>query len=93
MVDSLQTTLVVVDNGTNSLMSTSTLRIVITDVNDNRPYFVNFPNETIGLPENLMVGSTIVDIEAMDDDSSSNARVSSATNSTLSLDKWMSSIK
>lgn len=74
--DFLQATIIVRDNGTNSLMSTSTLQVYITDLNDNNPYFVNFVNRTLTLSEDTAVSTAILDIDAMDEDSTTNAQVS-----------------
>ena len=75
-VQSFEVTILVRDNATDYRMSTSILRVDITDINDNTPYFVNFPvGQVVMVEENTTVGTLIQDIDAVDTDSSSNAQV------------------
>lgn len=74
-VQSFEVTIFVRDNATDYRTSNATLTVIITDVNDNAPYFINFPEEQIAVEENTTVGTLIEDIDAMDVDSGSNAQV------------------
>ena len=52
--------------------STVTVSVAVQDINDNAPFFVN-PQYTATLPESSTPGSSIVQVEAEDRDSGSNA--------------------
>nr|XP_002816046.2 protocadherin beta-9 [Pongo abelii] len=71
----LSLTLTALDGGSPSRSGTSTLRIVVLDVNDNAPQFAQALYETQA-PENSPVGSPIVKVSAGDVDSGVNAEVS-----------------
>ncbi len=64
------------DSGSPQKSSTSRVRICIIDVNDHNPIFVKPPsNMTIRVPENATIGSQVVEVLAVDDDSGVNALV------------------
>ncbi len=64
------------DGGSPQKSSTSRVRICIIDVNDHNPIFVKPPsNMTIRVPENATIGSQVVEVLAVDDDSGVNALV------------------
>ena len=63
------------DNATNSLYSSSLLIVNISDINDNTPFFINFPPD-VSIPENFTVGYFIAEAKANDLDSGNNALVS-----------------
>lgn len=68
---------IAVDKGTPSLTSTVTVRVTITDKNDNKPIFT-FPknaNNTIQIPNTLPVDSIIATIQAYDLDYEENGKV------------------
>ncbi|XP_060710121.1 cadherin-23 [Hemiscyllium ocellatum] len=60
-------TVVVRDRGTPSLSASATVNIVIDDVNDCRPEFIN-PIQTVSISESVNVGSVIANITATDRD-------------------------
>ncbi|XP_048576411.1 uncharacterized protein LOC116615378 isoform X2 [Nematostella vectensis] len=62
------------DNGKPALYSRTTVEIMVTDVNDNRPVFVGLPRD-ISVNENLPVKSTVLIAHAHDEDSGSNSDV------------------
>ena len=59
----------------DSLSSTTTVEVQVTDVNDNRPVFSEAEYFT-AIPENLTVGSSVLQVRASDEDSGDNAVVS-----------------
>lgn len=65
----------VVDNATtNPLTDTAQLIISISDINDNSPFFVDFPSN-VSYSEATPVGASIVNITASDMDATTNAQV------------------
>lgn len=62
------------DNVTDPLTDTAQLLIIITDINDNFPFFVDFPFN-ISYPEDITPGTLIANITAFDVDSTVNAEV------------------
>lgn len=65
---------IVTDNGSYPLSDTAQIVISITDINDNSPFFINFP-ANVSYPEDLLVGSSVANITADDYDSGFNAEV------------------
>ncbi|KAH7637786.1 cadherin-23-like protein [Dermatophagoides farinae] len=64
------------DGGLPSRISTSPIKICVTDVNDHNPIFVKPPsNMTIRIPENATIGTRVVDVLALDSDHGLNAEV------------------
>ena len=63
-----------IDNGTYPRNDTAVLRIDISDINDNTPFFQNFTSD-VSFPENTTLNSLIADINASDLDSTNNAQV------------------
>ncbi|XP_071565121.1 cadherin-23 [Temnothorax nylanderi] len=64
------------DLGTPSNKDNGILKICVTDYNDNPPLFVSPQhNTTIRVPENITIGSTIIQIEARDADTGLNGDV------------------
>jgi hypothetical protein len=74
MEQSFDLVVVAMDNTTNPLDDTAQLTIYITDINDNAPYFIDFPFN-VSYPENLGIGSLITTIRADDLDSGINQEV------------------
>lgn len=75
-VQSFVLSIIASDNSSTSPMFDEAELIVnITDVNDNTPFFVDFP-VNISLSEDTAVGDMITVIGAQDNDSSTNAQVS-----------------
>ncbi|XP_067876522.1 cadherin-23 isoform X3 [Heterodontus francisci] len=60
-------TVVAMDHGTPSLSASATVNIVIDDINDCRPEFIN-PVQTVSISESVTVGATIANITATDRD-------------------------
>ncbi|OTF73474.1 hypothetical protein BLA29_011442, partial [Euroglyphus maynei] len=54
--------------------STVNVYIKVEDINDNQPMFTKF-YYNVSIPENLMVGSSVLRVEAYDPDSGSNSRL------------------
>ncbi len=67
--------IIALDNVTNPLSDTATLIISIADINDNTPFFEDFPFN-VSYPENTMVGTLIANITADDLDSGVNSEAS-----------------
>lgn len=66
---------VAVNNATEpALNDTAQLTIFIADINDNNPFFIDFP-ANVTFPEDLMLGSPIANITADDLDSGINREV------------------
>lgn len=62
------------DDGYPSKSTTGTVTICVADVNDHTPYFVKPPlNMTIRVAENATIGSSVVEVVALDEDSGKNA--------------------
>ena len=75
-VQSFVLSIVASDNSTSSpLFDEAQLIVNITDINDNTPFFVDFP-ANISLSEDISVGDMITVIGAEDNDSTTNAQVS-----------------
>ena len=67
------------DNATDDMIlsDSAILRVHIIDVNDNTPYFINFPSDVLFVfPEDSPPGTTVASIMANDNDSTSNGDVS-----------------
>lgn len=60
-----------------ALSDTAQLTIFIADVNDNPPFFINFPTN-VSFAEDLTLGSSIANITADDQDSGINREVRTA---------------
>ena len=67
---------VVMDNTTTPLNDTAQLTIFIADINDNVPFFINFPSN-VSYPEDIPIGYSIANIMADDIDSGINQQVGS----------------
>lgn len=65
---------VVRDNTTMPLNDTAQLTIFIADINDNNPFFVDFPTN-VSYPEDIPIGYSIANITADDLDSGINREV------------------
>lgn len=65
--DTYRLTLVAVDRGTPPLSGTATVNILIDDVNDCRPEFIN-PIQTVSVPESIEPGTIIAEVTAIDRD-------------------------
>lgn len=74
--------IIAVDNGNFSRMDTAQLIINITDINDNAPFFLNLPN-SLDFPENISVGTPIMNVMADDFDSGNNAMVKKIQHTTF----------
>ena len=62
------------DNVTEPLSDSAALVISITDINDNTPFFEDFPSN-VSYAENIVVGTSIANISADDLDSNVNSEV------------------
>ena len=62
------------DKGSPSLQSSAKVKIVITDVNDNKPIFEK-SSYSVSIPENTNINTTILDIRATDQDTGNNGKV------------------
>ena len=69
---SYQVLVVATDNGSIRMSSTATLRVIISDVNDNPPVFEQLLYST-SIPESAPTGVVIITVRASDLDSESNA--------------------
>lgn len=67
---------VVMDNTTDPFNDTAQLTIYIEDINDNAPFFIDFPSN-VTYAEDIEVGSSIANITAGDRDSGINQEVMS----------------
>uniref|UniRef100_A0A803SRL7 Cadherin-23 n=1 Tax=Anolis carolinensis TaxID=28377 RepID=A0A803SRL7_ANOCA len=65
--DNYRLTVVAVDRGTPPLSGTATVNILIDDINDSQPEFVN-PIHTVSVPESATVGTLIAEVTAIDRD-------------------------
>lgn len=65
--DVYRLTVVAVDQGTPALSGTATVSIIIDDVNDCRPEFVN-PIQTVSVPESAAPGTVVAEVTAIDRD-------------------------
>ncbi|XP_050524905.1 cadherin-23 [Daktulosphaira vitifoliae] len=64
------------DGGTPQKSNLATINVCVIDVNDNAPRFVSPPyNATVRLLQNMTVGSSIISVEAIDDDVGQNAEI------------------
>ena len=68
-------TVIASDSGIEPLSATATFTITVLDVNDNSPQFVPDSNYTGTLQENLPASVSIVRVNAIDNDSGSNAEL------------------
>ena len=68
------TSVIAYDLGVPSLTSTATLEIQVIDVNDNPPVFSEV-EYLMAIPENLSIGSSVLQVQASDEDSGENAIV------------------
>ena len=72
MTERYELTVQAADQGTPSFSTTVPVEIHVLDVNDNPPVFLNVPY--LGeIPENFAIGTTILQVTAMDADSTSNS--------------------
>ena len=62
------------DHGNPPLSNSASLTIFIEDVNDNSPVFESSSYNKI-VPENILVGDTVLDVRARDKDDGTNARI------------------
>ncbi|NXE32689.1 CAD23 protein, partial [Ptilorrhoa leucosticta] len=65
--DAYRLTVVAVDQGTPALSGTATVSIVIDDINDCRPEFIN-PIQTVSVPESAPPGTVVAEVTAIDRD-------------------------
>ena len=65
----------VVDLGTPQYTATTTLNITVTDINDHSPHFSD-NILSVSIPENTSYGTVIFKLQATDDDTGSNAKLS-----------------
>ena len=68
------TNVIVSDLGVLRLTSTATLEVQVIDVNDNPPVFSEV-EYLVAIPENLSIGSSVLQVQASDEDSGENAIV------------------
>ncbi|NXC87860.1 CAD23 protein, partial [Cercotrichas coryphoeus] len=65
--DTYRLAVVAVDQGTPALSGTATVTILIDDVNDCRPEFIN-PIQTVSVPESAPPGTVVAEVAAVDRD-------------------------
>lgn len=65
--DNYKLTVVAVDQGTPTLSGTATVSILIDDINDSQPEFVN-PVQTVSVPESAVLGTVVAEVTALDRD-------------------------
>uniref|UniRef100_A0A8C3N8H9 Cadherin-23 n=1 Tax=Geospiza parvula TaxID=87175 RepID=A0A8C3N8H9_GEOPR len=65
--DAYRLTVVAVDQGTPALSGTATVSILIDDVNDCRPEFIN-PIQSVSIPESAPPGTVVAEVTAIDRD-------------------------
>lgn len=65
--DAYRLTVVAVDQGTPALSGTATVSILIDDINDCRPEFIN-PIQTVSIPESAPPGTVVAEVTAIDRD-------------------------
>ncbi|XP_017601836.1 PREDICTED: cadherin-23 isoform X5 [Corvus brachyrhynchos] len=65
--DAYRLMVVAVDQGTPALSGTATISIVIDDINDCRPEFIN-PIQTVSIPESAPPGTVVAEVTAIDRD-------------------------
>ncbi|XP_073477010.1 protocadherin gamma-B1-like isoform X6 [Aquarana catesbeiana] len=73
-VSSYNITIVATDRGFPPLSSRRTIRLEISDVNDNSPVFMQ-PSYVVYIPENNLPGVSIYSIQASDPDAGENAKI------------------
>ncbi|KAL4226469.1 hypothetical protein ACF0H5_014452 [Mactra antiquata] len=67
-VDNYNLVIEVIDGGSIPLTATTTLTVIVSDVNDHDPLFINTAGYTFNHNEDIAVGTTIVTVTATDDD-------------------------
>ncbi|XP_078407355.1 protocadherin gamma-A10-like [Cetorhinus maximus] len=67
-------TIICTDTGTPPLSTTKTIRVLVSDVNDNAPRFTQ-PSFTVHVSENNVIGASIGSVSAFDPDSNQNAEL------------------
>ncbi|NXV10557.1 CAD23 protein, partial [Cettia cetti] len=65
--DAYRLTVVAVDQGTPALSGTATVSILIDDINDCRPEFIN-PIQSVSIPESAPPGTVVAEVTAIDRD-------------------------
>ncbi|XP_015278377.1 PREDICTED: cadherin-23 [Gekko japonicus] len=65
--DNYRLTVVAVDRGTPPLSGTATVSILIDDINDSQPEFIN-PIQTVSVPESAALGTIVAEVTAIDRD-------------------------
>ncbi|XP_060130890.1 cadherin-23 isoform X1 [Zootoca vivipara] len=65
--DNYRLTVIAVDRGTPPLSGTATVSILIDDVNDSQPEFIN-PIQTVTVPESAEIGTVVAEMTAKDRD-------------------------
>lgn len=65
--DNYRLTVVAVDRGTPPLSGTATVSILIDDINDSQPEFIN-PIQTVSVPESAALGTVVAEMTAIDRD-------------------------
>ncbi|XP_038652269.1 protocadherin-10-like isoform X32 [Scyliorhinus canicula] len=68
-------TIICTDTGNSPLTTTKTIRVLVTDINDNAPRFTQ-PSFTVHVTENNVIGVSIGSVSAFDPDSNQNAELS-----------------
>uniref|UniRef100_A0A673ZVS4 Protocadherin-16 n=1 Tax=Salmo trutta TaxID=8032 RepID=A0A673ZVS4_SALTR len=67
-------TVTALDGGSPALSSTATVEVTLLDVNDHSPQFTS-PSYTADLPEDVSIGSLVLEVSATDLDQGSNSQV------------------
>ncbi|KAJ6657745.1 hypothetical protein lerEdw1_001932 [Lerista edwardsae] len=65
--DNYKLTVIAMDQGTPPLSGTATVSILIDDVNDSQPEFIN-PVQTVSVPESAVLGTVVAEVTALDKD-------------------------
>lgn len=65
--DNYKLTVVAMDRGTPPLSGTATVSILIGDINDSQPEFIN-PVQTVSVPESAVLGTVVAEVTALDKD-------------------------
>ncbi|KAF7247329.1 Cadherin-23 [Varanus komodoensis] len=65
--DNYRLIVVAVDRGTPPLSGTATVSILVEDINDSQPEFVN-PVQTVSVPESASIGTVVAEVTAVDRD-------------------------
>ena len=73
--DSFTLTLKAEDGGSPPRTSKASLTVTVEDINDNQPYFESSTPDTLSLPENTPLGTTVLTVTARDDDIGLNGKV------------------